>query len=318
MGEEATAVAPRSGSSIAERRRGEFDPGQVDLIRATVAKDLDNDAELAMFLETCVRHDFDPFIKEIWAYKRKGRVIIQVSRDGLLGVANRHTPEGKYHVKGEGMFLGCQSNVIHEHDHFDFRIEERDDETTRVVVDHSPRDKDGKPTHGGKDGSGRGEIVGSWARVRRRGHDDTFFIAYAAEYDKAEFTWKDFPHAMMQKCAESVALRKAFSIAGVVGEGELTPTRLTGSGDADDQMNWPEEEGIRSELEKAFKLLGWRRAKIRMTLNSVGIEGGDADYEALLSRLHSEFDALAEEERARREEALGNGEEITDAEVVEP
>lgn len=308
MGEESTAVAPRAGASITERRRGDFDAEQVNLIKATVAKDLDNEAELAMFLETCARHELDPFVKEIWAYKRRGRVIIQVSVDGLRAIANRHTPEGKYHVGGAGMFLGCQSNVIHEHDHFDFRIEERDDETTKVVVEHSPRNKAGKPTAGGRDGSERGEIIGSWARVRRKGHDDTFFIAYREEYDKAEFTWKDFPHAMMQKCAESVALRKSFSISGVVGEGELTPTNITaGSSDEGPDMNWPEDEGLREELEKAFRFLGWRRARVRMTLAAVGVEGGDESFEKLLERLHAEVDREAAEE----------AEPITDVEVVE-
>lgn len=303
---------PRS-LSVTERARGLFKPEQVDLIRATVAKDLDNDAELALFLETCARHQLDPFIKEIWAYKRKGRVIIQVSRDGLMGIANRHTPEGRLKVKDNGMFLGCQSGVLREHDDFDFYLEEREDETEKVVVQHRPRDKEGKPSHGGPDGMLRGPIVGAWARCRRKGHDDTFFIAYWKFYNQGRNTWETHPDAMIQKCAESVALRKAFSISGIIGEGELperpTVTAAGDTGTAD--IQWPDDPALREELEKGFEALGWRRAKVRVTMAAVGLPDGDESHEALLDRLHREID--------KQEQGAGDvdGEPIQDAVVVE-
>lgn len=294
----------------------QFETDQVDLIKATVAKDCNN-AELALFLETCVRHELDPFIKEIWAVKIKGKVQIFASKDGLLGIANRHTPAGKYQVTGDGMFRGCQSGVLREHDFFDFHFEERDDETEKVIVQHSPRTRAKKPTHGGADGSKRGKIVGAWARVRRQGQDDTFFIAYWDQYYKnVEGPWRTHPDAMIQKCAESVTLRKAFSISGVIGEGELpqgTATNLTSTPDVSAEIPWPEDEQQTETLKALFKELGWRRARVRTTLNAVGLEGGDADVPALIARLNSEIDR-----RDSRQKATATEEDaVQDAEVVE-
>jgi hypothetical protein len=302
------------GAPVTERLRGRFDAEQVNLIRATVAQDCNN-AELAIFLETCARHDLDPFIKEIWAIKIKGKVQIFASRDGLLGIANRHTPEGKYHVRDNGQFLGCPAGVIREHDHFNFRQEERADETMKVIVDHQPRDKAGKPTHGGEDGGLRGKIVGAWARCRRKGHDDVFFIAYWKTYNQARNAWTTHPDAMIQKCAESVALRKAFSIAGVVGEGEMPggerPAATHVANESTSEIHWPEDADLKQRLEDVFGILGWRRAKVRMTVNAVGMEGGAPTHEALLERLTSEANRQLDRDAAEEDEP------IQEAEVVD-
>lgn len=289
--------------SIAVARRGQFAPEQVELIRATVAKDLDT-PELALFLETCVRHDLDPFIKEVWGYKIKGRAITVVSRDGLLKIANRCT--GPRWAEKPGEFLGCMSGVVHADDHFDFHVEVREDGTERWAVDHRPRTAEDKPTFGGKDGTGRGEIVGSFARVRRRGHDDVLFVAHRHEYDKGDNVWRSHPHAMMQKVAEAMALRKAFSIAGVVGEGETERSQSVLSEPASgvqgtEEFHWPEDPELRQALEDGFRALGYKRAKVRALVN--GCETRE-DFEALLAKLHAEADTS--EEPA-----------ITDAEVVD-
>jgi hypothetical protein len=292
-----TVPAPPSITSI---RRAQFAPEQVDLIRATVAKEC-SPPELAIFLETCVRHELDPFIKEVWAIKIRGIVQTVVSRDGLLKIANRATGQGWANQPGE--FLGCQSNVVHAHDHFDFRVEEREDGSEKWLVDHRPRSEKGDPVFGGPDGKGRGEIVGSWARVRRRGHDDVLFLAYRKEYDKNENVWKSHPHAMMVKVAEAMALRKAFSIAGVVGEGELerSTQNLTESAEqVTDEIHWPEDEDLARDLHDGFKLLGYRRAKVRALVNACASQ--------------EEFAALREKLNAEADEAGA----ITDAEVVEP
>lgn len=293
--------------SVTRRMRGDFDKGQVDLIRATVAKELTNPGELAMFLEVCARHDFDPFVKEIWGYKLKGRVVIQASRDGLLANANRHTPEGKYKVKGNGQFLGIMADAVHEHDFFAKSIRVREDGTEQVVIDHQYLNEDGKPTHGGEDGALRGRMVGSWARVRKEGHDDTYFFAYRKEYDKGENVWKSHPHAMMVKVAESVTLRKAFSVSGVVGEGELprpVQNLSEGSSETTGDIVWPEDEYLADGLRQRFEVLRYRRAKIRMLVNACS---SDEEFSALLLRLDKEMD----------DAGVTLEGEITDAEVVD-
>jgi hypothetical protein len=257
-------------------------------------------------LETCARHQLDPFIKEVWAIRWKSGSATQtvVSKDGLVKIANRHTGKGWAGQSGE--FLGVTSGVIHEHDFYDVERAEREDGTIRVIVQHKPRDAQGKPSFGGRDMKGRGEIVGSWGLARRRGHDDYFFECPRSEYDKNRNAWESNPHAMMSKVAEAVVLRKAFPIAGVLGEGEVDRSlNITSAGEAmeaaTDEIAWPEDEQLSEELQTAFRALGYRRAKVRALVNAC--QEPD-DYTALLARLNAEADRAA------------GGEDIPEAEVV--
>lgn len=286
-----------SSMEITKRARGEFDPQQVELIRRTVAKDC-NDAELAMFLETCARHELDPIIKQIWTIKIKGVMQPVVSRDGLLAIANRYTGPTWNGVNGE--FLGCASNVLHEYDEFSFSYRNREDGTQEVVIEHSPRDKDGKGTHGGRDGELRGPIVAAWARVRRRGHDDVFYLAYRKEYDRGSNVWASHPHAMMVKTPEAMALRKAFSVSGVIGESEMTPAgpttvTSTSAESVPTAIEWPADQQLADGLRAAFASLGYTEAKVRLAV----MGKSDDELRQLLAELNREAD-----------------EEIADAEVV--
>lgn len=297
MSESGTSVVVRGGDmSVTQRARALFDEQQVALIRDTVAKDC-SPAELALFLETCARHELDPIIRQIWTIKIKGKMVPVVARDGFLTIANRHTGKGWTGESGE--FLGCQSNVVRGHDFFDFEQEERADGTMAFKVMHKPRDVEGNPSHGGADGSERGPIVGAWARVRRRGHDDQFFYALWDTYNKNENTWTTHPDAMIVKCAESTALRKAFSVSGVVGEGEVersarpTLTEVSGEGSAGDgTIHWPEDEALAEQIKQGVEIVGWRRAKVRMRVNACSTE---EEFKALIAEIHTEVNAMAED-----------------------
>lgn len=273
--------------AITTRAREAYDEGQLALIRDTVAKDC-NPAELALFLETCARHDLDPIIKQIWVIKIKGVLQPVVARDGLLAIANRHTGAGWTMHPGE--FMGCQSNFVRKFDLFDFDQVERDDGTVRFAVTHKPRNSEGQPVFGGEDGSERGPIVGSWAVVRRRGHNDTFYQAFWKTYNKAENTWRTHPDAMIVKCAESMALRKAFSVSGVIGEGEVERSTLTEvNGGVQGEIRWPQDEAQAESLKQRFEVLGYRRAKVRTLVNACEDEDGFRD---LLARLDTAVDEM--------------------------
>lgn len=263
----------RSTSAITERARLDYDPAQIKLIRSTVASEC-NDGELAMFLEICARYDLDPFSKQIWAIKIRGKVQIVVSRDGLLALANR-SPD----------FRGCQSHEVREHDHFQTLV----DQDGHVHVDHQWLDREGKPTHGGRDGQLRGDIIGGFAYVRREGHVDTMFMAYSAQYNKGENVWLTHPSAMSVKAAEAMALRKAFSISGVIGESEVPPAApvpLTRPGVASEADYGPDEE-LAEKLQEAFQVLGYRPAKIRTKLRGCQTQ---EEREQLLAELNAEAD----------------------------
>jgi hypothetical protein len=278
-------VSPANGG-IARRQRAHFDHGQVELIRNTVAKDCDA-AELGMFLEVCARYELDPFSKQIWAMKIQNKVQIVVSRDGLLALANRHTPFGDLKVSGGGEFLGCQSDVVREHDFFAKTV----DREGHIHIEQRYRDEAGEPTHGGPNGDLRGSIIGSWALVRRRDHADTYFFAYWDEYEKTgeprHNVWKSHPTAMMQKVSETMALRKAFSVSGVVGESEAPPPRDLAAVPAD--TDFGEDPEVEVRLKELFKLLEYPARKI--TLKMAGPYGtglDDAGRKALIEQLVAE------------------------------
>lgn len=270
-----TAVAPVS-TAITERARERFDAQQIELIRHTVAAEC-NAGELAIFLEECARYELDPFAKQIWAVKIQGRMQIIVSRDGLLALANRK-PD----------FRGCKSYEIREHDYFSVT----EDGDGHCLVEHRWLDKDGKLTHGGKDGQLRGDIIGAFAYVRREGHVDTQFMAYAAQYDKHQNVWKSHPTAMMVKVAEAMALRKAYSISGVLGEHEVEPepTSLTRPGERPIEIDFGPDEELARRLKEAFEHLGYRHAKVRTLMRACQTQ---EDREDLYSRLREEAEADA-------------------------
>lgn len=190
-----------AGSIVTSRMRAAFVGGTADLIRATVAREC-NDAEFAMFLELAARYELDPFAKQIWAAKIGGVVQVFAAVEGLRAIANRH-----------GDFGGVPSDVVREHDHFVKRT--LPDGTPEV--EHEYRDAQGTPTG---IPSKRGAIVGAWAICYREGRKPTYFFATWEEYHGRN-VWVSHPSAMMQKVPEGMALRKAYSITGVLSEGEF-------------------------------------------------------------------------------------------------
>jgi phage recombination protein Bet len=247
-GDQAVELTPGSatGSILVPARLG-FDPAQVEAIRRTVAKDC-TDAELVMFLEVAARHELDPFAKQIFAAKMKGGVQIIVSRDGLLAKAHR-TPD----------FRGLIGDVVCANDTFGVRYEGG----TREITHEYALGKDHE----------RGDVIGAWAEVRREGHDSTYFFAPMGEYQRSGDTpWKHHPSAMILKVAEVYALRKAYSISGVVGEEEISRQRrdLTSV----PEIDWGSDEQageLRALVDQANQLVpgSYRPTKVQAMLNGV-------------------------------------------------
>jgi phage recombination protein Bet len=162
---------------------------QVALIKRTVAKDATND-ELKMFMHLSNKYNLDPFAKEIWFIKLGGVPTITTSRDGYLKVANEHPA-----------FAGLKSDVIYSKDSF---------AKTPDDVQH---------TYGVGD---RGTILGAYALIYRK---DRMFPIYVyapiKDYAKPSNIWKTYPHAMILKVAEAMALKRAFSLSGLVTTEEL-------------------------------------------------------------------------------------------------
>lgn len=303
MAEQAKEAAEVEGDSteLAERKPGilsaartEFDKAQVQAIRASVAKDC-NDAELVMFLEVCARYQLDPFTKQVFAAKMKGDkgpVSIIVSRDGLLAHAHRQ-PD----------FVKMDGDVVWSNDGFETSM--INGERTIVHTVKNPAD--------------RGHIIGAWAMVERRDHGLTYFFAPLSEYKRSTPIWNSHPSAMILKVAESYALRKAYSISGVVGEAEVEASNPASNvtsipGTARDlHPDWGTDPELAQELKAAVTAIRdvepdkWMPAKINAMLHGAS----DDQRRELLREIQSKM-AGATESSA---EPPGDP-EIVDAEVV--
>jgi phage recombination protein Bet len=221
---------------------------QVALVKRTVAKDATND-ELKMFMHLSGKYNLDPFAKEIWFLKMGGTPTITTSRDGYLKIANEHPA-----------FDGLASDVVYAKDSFS---------KTPDGVSH---------TYGVGD---RGAILGAYALIFRKDRKFPIYVfAPMKDYQKPSNIWKTYPHAMILKVAEAMALKRAFSLSGLVTVEELGTPDTKETVDAQFTHVAPEKEtpaptqvhSLREEPE--FKLdwskvselteaLGWKKAEVQ-------------------------------------------------------
>lgn len=160
---------------------------KLDVIRKTVAKDASNE-QLEMFLHLANRYQLDPFTREIYYSPQTGVI---TSRDGYLKVAQRD-PE----------YEGIVSCAVHANDEFEMKPMECD-------IRHVFANGD------------RGEIIGAYAVCFRKGRRPAVCYATYSEYAKNTPVWNTYKSAMICKVAEVMALKRQFSISGLVTEEEV-------------------------------------------------------------------------------------------------
>jgi len=183
-------------SKLEQDRQGKltFTEKEIETIRNTVASNA-NTHELNMFLSIAKRYGLDPFNKEIFFWKYKGQVNIMTSRDGYLKIADRHP-----------QFDGLVSDVVREHDSF-------------------KRISDGINHEYG--GTNRGKLIGAYALVYRKDRKYPVYVfAPFEEYNADSKVWRQYPSAMILKVAESMALKRAFTVSGLVSREEMEVAQL--------------------------------------------------------------------------------------------
>jgi phage recombination protein Bet len=170
-----------------------FTEEEIETIKRTVASEANTD-ELKMFLHVAKSYGLDPFNKEIFFWKVKGKPTIMTSRDGYLKIADRHP-----------QYDGLVSDVVRKNDSFKRKSD---------VIEHEY-------------GTERGDIVGAYALVYRKDRSYPVYVfATFEEYRSDTKVWYQYPSAMILKVAESMALKRSFSVSGLVSREEMDVQQL--------------------------------------------------------------------------------------------
>lgn len=164
------------------------DKEKVELVKNTVCKDASDD-ELSLFLYTCKRTGLDPFAKQIYSIprtdKKTGKTTrtIQTSIDGFRLIADR---TGKYSPGKEPSYTYDDKGKIF---------------SCTAYIKKMSND-------------------GTWHEVASTAYWKEYVVTY---YDKPSSFWEKMPHLMLAKCAEALALRKAFpaDLSGLYTDDEM-------------------------------------------------------------------------------------------------
>ena len=139
--------------------------------------------ELRLFAYACQRTGLDPFSKQIYAIKRGGKMQIQAGIDGLRSIAER-----------TGQLDGSETYWCGE-----------DGQWADVWLSSKPP-------------------AAAKTIIHRKGSSHPFVgVARFADYNAGQGLWSKMPAAMIAKCSESLALRKAFpaDLSGVYSTDEM-------------------------------------------------------------------------------------------------
>ncbi len=169
-----------------------FSRGQIEILKNSICKGVSNE-EFEVFLMACAKTQLDPFMKQIYAVKRKMR-----------------KPDGSW---GESMTI--QTGI----------------DGYRLIAERTGSYAPGpEPTYT-MDNSGH--LLSATAYIKKMTKDGTWHVvsasAYIDEYcqkgkdGQPMGLWSSMPRTMLAKCAESQALRKAFpsEMSGVYTKEEM-------------------------------------------------------------------------------------------------
>ena len=180
---------------------GKLTKGQIELMKNTVAKGASDD-ELKLFLQVCKGANLNPFLKQVFLVPRwdskAGKEIraIQVSIDGFRAIAE----EGGAYAGNEDAVFGADKDLEYESG-----SEGKKTKKTLKVPDTAT------------------------VTVYKIVHGGRYPFTATARWDeyypgsKMGFQWHQRPYLMLGKCAEALALRKAFPklLSGMYAQEEL-------------------------------------------------------------------------------------------------
>ena len=184
-------------SQIVQVQPYAFDSEEIRLIKSTILDERATNDELKLFSMICQKTGLDPFSRQIYGIRRKGKLTFQTSIDGYRLIADRTE---KYAGNDEPIF--DEGLNLYQH-----LTSGRKFPTTATIT--------------------------VWKLC---GGQRCPFSASAAWLQYAQFfngklgeNWEKMPHLMLAKCAEALALRKAFpaELSGMYTREEMPDDEIT-------------------------------------------------------------------------------------------
>lgn len=206
----------------------EFSHTDIELIKKTIAKEATHE-ELKLFLQICNRTQLDPFARQIFFVRRGGIGQTTLSIDGFRLVAER---TGKYEGQVGPLWCG------------------EDGQWKDVWLE-------GQPPLAAKVG------------VYRAGFREAVYsVANFSAYNAGSPIWRKMPALMLAKCAESLALRRAFpmELSGLYTQEEMD--QATDSAPAPAPIPAPVSAPAENPIIKAFSSVGVTQKELEQAINS--------------------------------------------------
>lgn len=183
-------ISKHSECSVSQQTS--FDPRQIQILKNSICKGV-SDEEFEVFLMACTKTQLDPFMRQIYAVKRKCR-----------------KPDGSW-----GEVMTIQTGI----------------DGYRLIAERTGRYAPGPEATYGYDSEGK--LQSATAYIKKQTSDGTWHTVSASAYidEYLQKTkdgnpmgmWSNMPRTMLAKCAESQALRKAFpaEMSGVYTKEEM-------------------------------------------------------------------------------------------------
>lgn len=191
-GSSSFAVMVRRAAGLADQQ---WTDERIAVIHRTIAPEGAGAAEVAMFLAVADRYQLDPFAKEIWLAKDKGRIIILTGRDAIVKVG-RSNPD----------YRGYEADVVYSKDAFQAKHEDGE-----ITIRHEIP------------GFDRGQLLGAYCLVRKQGHPPMLVMRRWDQYQHLHHkdNWKNYGEDMLLSRVITAAHRLLYNISGMYTPEEM-------------------------------------------------------------------------------------------------